>query len=74
MISYSKGDSVVLICDGRTVDAKVLMGNQAGVLVGFDAIVGGYVGSMPLRVRDATLGLYCSVDGTEVVIRGKLSS
>jgi hypothetical protein len=74
VMSYSKGDAVVLIYEDRTVEAVVQVIAGAGMLIGFDAIIGGHVGSMPLRLQDAARGLYLSVDGTEVTIRRKLSS
>lgn len=43
-----KGDRVMLTCEGRTVEAVVLLASPSGksLAFGFEAILGGHVGTM----------------------------
>lgn len=53
-----QGDWVTLEMEGRTVPAQVLLAspNEVSLMVTFDAMLGGYVGMMPL-LRDGD-GVY----------------
>jgi hypothetical protein len=61
------GDKLRLTVDGRTVDARVIFGSANGrsLMVGFEAIVLGHVGMMPLLQHDD--GVYRSLVGGEEV-------
>jgi hypothetical protein len=52
------GDSVILRCGGRSVDAEVAFASPSGqsVMFIFEAIIAGHVGMMPAFMRDATHG------------------
>lgn len=52
-LSLHKGDAVVITYDGRTVDGEVLMasGNGMSLVLGFDAMLGGHLGVMPVFWR-----------------------
>jgi len=48
--TFKQGDNVHVTAFGRTVFAWVLLasGNSESLMLGFDAMLGGYIGSMPL--------------------------
>lgn len=53
-----QGDTVILEMEGRTVPAQILIAspNEVSLMVTFDAMLGGYIGMMPL-LRDGD-GVY----------------
>jgi hypothetical protein len=66
------GDDILIVCEGRTLPAKVVMisTNQVAALIAFEGILGGHVGSMPVQRWNKDLGLYRSIiNGTEVKLR-----
>lgn len=75
-MTYQKGDAILVIYEGRAVEAEMLLisKDQSAAVIGFEAIVAGHVGKMPLLLHDAERGLYRSTDGTEVIIRRRLNS
>lgn len=57
MTGLKRGDWVRIECDGRTLPAMVLLASSNGksLLLSFDAILDGHVGTMPvLQVDDGT--------------------
>lgn len=54
MIVLTKGDRVEICYVGRTVDGVVLLAspNSQSLMLGFEAILGGYVGMMPVLYED----------------------
>jgi hypothetical protein len=70
MTVYRKGDAIEVVHEGRTVEGNVIFASPNGLslMIGFDAMLGGHVGMMPVTMRDATTG-NSVVDGTEVTIR-----
>jgi hypothetical protein len=42
--------------------------NGLSLMIGFDAMLGGHVGMMPVTMRDGVSG-FSIIDGTEVVIK-----
>ena len=71
--TYAKGDAIEIVHEGRAVEGTVIFAspNSLSLMIGFDAMLGGHVGMMPVTMRDATNG-YSIVDGTEVTIRKKV--
>ena len=53
-LSLKKGEEIVLEHEGREVTAFVLMASENGksLAVAFDAMLGGYVGMMPILFND----------------------
>jgi hypothetical protein len=60
------GDLVWIGCDDRTVEGTILLasGNERSLMLGFEAILGGHVGVMPVLFVD---GVYRSVVTGEAV-------
>jgi hypothetical protein len=60
------GDPVWIGCDDRTVEGTILLasGNERSLMLGFEAILGGHVGVMPVLFVD---GVYRSVVTGEAV-------
>ena len=52
-LTCRKGDAVVITYDGRTVDGEVLLASANGqsLVLGFEALLGGHVGVMPVLWR-----------------------
>lgn len=69
-MKYTKGDTIWVSCEGRTVDGVVIMAseNSLSLMLGFDAMFGGHVGMMPVTMIDEFNG-YSIIDGTEITIR-----
>lgn len=66
------GDAITIIHDGRPRPGRVVMvsDNQVSALIGFDGLVGGHAGMMPVMRWNAQRKIYRSIiDGTEVTIR-----
>ena len=61
-------------CDGRTVDGVVVFASHNGVslMLGFDAMLSGHVGMMPVTMRGDANGISV-IDGTEVSIRRRMA-
>lgn len=61
-----KGDLVWIGCDDRSVEGWVLLAseNGASLMLGFEAILGGHVGMMPVLLQD---GVYRSIVTGEAV-------
>jgi len=72
-VSYVKGDTIEVTCQGRTVDGVVVLAstNSLSLMISFDAMFGGHVGMMPVTMRDDSNG-FSIIDGTEVTIRKKV--
>ena len=68
-----KGDKIEIDNDGRTVEGVVVFASPNGIslMIGFDAMLGGHVGMMPVTMTTEING-YSIMDGTEVVIRRKV--
>lgn len=51
---FKTGERLRLTYDGRTVDASVLLasGNGYSLMLSFEALLGGYVGQMPVLLED----------------------
>lgn len=74
MTRYTKGDAILIDYEGRTVEGEVLMisENQVSAIIGFDAMISGHAGMMPVTRWDKARNVYRSIiDGTEVTIRKK---
>lgn len=56
-----KGDNVLIGCDDRTVEGVILLAseNQKSLMLGFEAILAGHVGKMPVLMD--TSGVYRSL-------------
>jgi hypothetical protein len=72
-MKYVKGDAIEVTCEGRTVEGEVIMAsaNSLSLMIGFEAMLGGHVGMMPVMMRDAHNGSSI-IDGTEVTIRKRV--
>jgi hypothetical protein len=70
MTLFAKDDAVEITCDGRTVEGKVIFASSNGLslMLGFDALLNGHAGMMPVTMRDSISG-FSIIDGTEVVIK-----
>ena len=70
MTLYTKGDAIEVSCEGRTVEGVVIFASANGLslMIGFEAMLGGHAGMMPVTMRDATSG-YSIIDHTEITIR-----
>jgi hypothetical protein len=57
---FSGGEKVWIGCDDRTVEGTVLLasGNGRSLVLGFEAILDGYVGMMPVLEED---GVYRNI-------------
>ena len=67
--AWKQGDVITIACDGRSVEGVILLAskNGASLMIGFEAILHGHVGMMPLARGDD--GVYRSImDDTEVAI------
>jgi hypothetical protein len=60
------GDHVWIGCDDRTVEGTILLASENGnsLMLGFEAILSGHVGMMPVLLED---GVYRSVVTGEAV-------
>jgi hypothetical protein len=60
-MTYKRGDFVQLECKGQTVKAMVYLASSNGksLMLGFDAMVDGHVGMMPIFLDDG--GVYRSI-------------
>jgi hypothetical protein len=60
MRDFKAGDNVRIKCDGRTIDGEILFasGNGNSLMLGFDALLAGHVGMMPVLRED---GRYHSI-------------
>jgi hypothetical protein len=63
------GDRVEISCEGRTVTGTVLLasGNGRSLALEYEAILAGFVGSMPVMQRDD--GSYVALTGTPITLR-----
>ena len=68
--SFINGEAIEISCEGRTVNGVVIFASPNGLalMLGFEAILGGHVGMMPVTMLDATSG-YSIIDRTAVTIR-----
>ena len=64
------GDLVTIECEGRTVDGWIILAskNGASLMLGFEAMLGGHVGMMPV-LRDKGDRYHSIMDLTEVIVR-----
>jgi hypothetical protein len=60
------GDLVLIGCDDRSVEGRVILASDNGksLMLGFEAILGGHVGMMPVLLQD---GVYRSIITGEAV-------
>jgi len=72
-MTFAKDDEIEIDSDGRTVDGIVIFASPNGIslMLGFEALLGGHAGIMPVTMRDAATGVSI-IDGTEVTIRKKV--
>lgn len=69
-MSFLKGDTVLVTYDGRTVEATIelVSRNQRSLALRFEAILGGYVGTMAV-IADGTRGYKDLLHGQPVEVR-----
>jgi hypothetical protein len=70
MIDFRTGDRVRIKCEERTIDGEIVFasGNGKSLMLGFDALLAGHVGMMPVLREDD--GRYHSImSGVEVEIK-----
>ena len=74
MTGYKKGDLIEITCDGRTVEGVILMAssNSISLMIGFEAILHGHLGKMPVLMSDDLTSGQSIIDGTEVFIRKRV--
>lgn len=67
---FIKGEAIEISCEGRTVQGVVIFASANGLalMLGFEAMLGGHVGMMPVTMLDASNG-YSIIDRTAVTIR-----
>ncbi|HYK65435.1 MAG TPA: hypothetical protein VEY94_10840 [Patescibacteria group bacterium] len=71
---FTTGDLVWITCEGRTVEGEIILAseNNVSLALGFEAILAGHVGKMPVLLHDD--GKYRSLIGNvEVAIRKRES-
>ena len=70
MTTYTKGDPIWITCGERTIEGVIIIAsdNDLSLMLGFDAMLGGHAGKMPVTMRDASSG-FSIIDGAEVTIR-----
>ncbi|MBK3333534.1 hypothetical protein [Burkholderia pseudomallei] len=70
-MTWKRGDWVHLECDGHTLPAMVLLASANGksLMLGFDAVIDGHVGTMPVLRSDDGMTYVSIVTGIEVHIR-----
>jgi hypothetical protein len=72
-MTFSKGDDIIIVCDGRKVDGEIMMASEKNfaLMVKFDTILAGHVQMMPVFLVEGDV--YRSVvDNTKVIIRRRL--
>ena len=71
---YAKGDAIEVTYEDRTVDGTVIFASPNGLslMLGFEALLGGHAGMMPVTMRDGSNG-FSIIDGTEITIRRKVT-
>jgi hypothetical protein len=59
-MTFKKGDLVLIGCDDRSVEGHIILAsdNQESLMLGFEAILDGHVGMMPVLLQD---GVYRSI-------------
>jgi hypothetical protein len=67
-MSFATGDRVRLTCDGRTLDATIVLASSNGrsLALTFEGIVAGHVGMMPVLDAAGT-GQYVTLLGSRPV-------
>jgi hypothetical protein len=68
---WKTGDAVELSFEGRTVSANVLLASRNGksLALQFEAIIGGFVGMMPVLWNDEQQAFLDIVGNRRVVVR-----
>ena len=69
-MTFKTGSQVMITCEGRTVPGEVTLASANGksLILSFEAILDGFVGCMPVMVRDD--GSMCSLASrTAIVLR-----
>jgi hypothetical protein len=53
-MTFQKNEVVLIQCDGRRVQGHIVMasGNGKSLMLGFDAMIDGHVGQMPVLQND----------------------
>lgn len=66
---FGTGDAVLIECEGVTVEGVVILASENGksLMLGFDALLDGYVGMLPV-LRDDDGGYRSLVTGVAVTI------
>lgn len=64
------GDRISIQYNGRTVPGEVTLASKNGLslMIEFDAMLGGHVGTMPVTMKSVTEG-FSIIDGTLVTIK-----
>lgn len=59
-MKFKSGDKILIGCDDRTVEGKVILASENGVslMLAFEAILDGCVGTMPVMLED---GVYRNI-------------
>jgi hypothetical protein len=71
-VPFAKHDLIEITYDGHTNDGVVIMASTNGksLVVGFDAIIDGHVGMMPIVMEDGVSG-HSLISGAEIIIKRK---
>ena len=74
MTTFIKGDAIEVVYKGHTVEGTVIFASPNGLslMLGFEALLGGHAGMMPVTMRNDSDG-FSIIDGTEITIRRKES-
>lgn len=53
-VLFAEGDAITISAEGRTLQGRIIMASPNGksLVIGFDAMIGGYVGMMPVSHED----------------------
>lgn len=72
-MTFANGEEILIDHEGRTVEGFVMMASPNGqsLMIGFEALLGGHIGMMPVTMTSETEG-FSIIDGTEVTIRKKV--
>lgn len=68
MHTMTRGDFVTIECEGRTCTGMVLLASANGrsIMVGYEGILAGFVGAMPISQQDD--GTYTALTGAPVTL------